>query len=641
MGAQIRVLTIEDMPDDAALLLRELRRGGYEPISRRVDTPAALRAALEEPWEVILCDFNLPGMDALAALRMVQESGRDIPFIIVSGSVGEETAVAAMRAGAHDYLMKNNTTRLVEVVRRELREAAIREERARADRSVRLSEERFRTLVTAIDDIVFTVDLQHRITGLYGGGLERGQVRLDQFVGKTIQEVLGPEAGERHAQAARRALDGEGGSYEFFRDGREGPRWYATSLSPMRGLKGELGGLVGISRDVTEQKKMLAKLREQDRMATLGMLSAGVAHEINNPMAYVIGNVGYAAKQVDALLQSESPVGPQLQERLADVRASLEEIQDGTERVRLIVRDLKAFTRTEEERRGPVELASVMQASLAMAVAEVTHRATVVKQFQPCPPVFGNHSRLGQVFLNLIINAAQAMPRRPLEQNQITLRVCERAGVAVAEVCDNGEGISPEVLPRIFDPLFTTKPVGVGTGLGLAICKDLVVELGGELSVESRRGVGSTFRVTLPVHAGSVTAREPVKPLSLRRGRVLVVDDEAMLRASIQRALKADHEVVGTGAAAEALELLVGGQRFDAILSDLSMPGMSGIDLHARLCDALPEQAERMIFMTGGIVTREANDFVKRIANPVLDKPFDFDQLKLEIGRLVERSAGT
>jgi CheY-like chemotaxis protein len=180
--------------------------------------------------------------------------------------------------------------------------------------------------------------------------------------------------------------------------------------------------------------------------------------------------------------------------------------------------------------------------------------------------------------------------------------------------------------------------VGIGTGLGLAICRDILREMGGEIAVESKLGVGTTFRMTLPLQTGAAqVAAAPAQIVATRRGRVMVVDDEAMLRASIKRALKADHDVVGFGAAAEALASLVGGQRFDAILSDLTMPGMSGIDLYSRLLEALPEQAERMIFMTGGIVTREATEFVRRIANPVMDKPFDFDQLKLAIGRLVER----
>ncbi len=639
MSAPIRVLHIEDVEEDAELLLRELRKGGYSPVARRVDTPELLRSALEESWDVVICDYSLPRMNALSALQMIHESGRDLPFIIVSGSVGEETAVAAMRAGAHDYLMKDRTARLVEVVRRELREAAIREERTRSDRAVRMSEERFRTLVGAIDDLVFTSDREQRFSGLFGAGWERAHLKADECVGKTVTEVLGAEIGALHALATARALDGESATYEWSRTGAEGIRWFQTVLSAMRDIKGQTGGLVGIARETTEQKRMGAQLREADRMATMGMLAAGVAHEINNPMAYVIGNIGFASKQVEGLLKSVAGVDAgDLKEQLSDVRASLAEIEDGTERVRLIVRDLKAFTKTEEERRGPVELASVMQASLAMAAAEVRHRATVVKEFEACPPAFGNESRLGQVFLNLIINAAQAMPDRPIQENQIVLRVRGKDRHVIAEVADNGAGIPPELLARIFEPLFTTKPVGVGTGLGLAICKDIVKDLGGELTVESHVRVGTTFRVRLPADEGAEAGKVVAAPVaSARRGRVLVVDDEAMLRAAIQRALKADHEVVGMGGGAEALALLADGQRFDAILSDLTMPGMSGIDLHSRLAAMVPEQAERMIFMTGGIVTREANEFVRRITNPVIDKPFDFEQLKLTIGQLVDR----
>jgi CheY-like chemotaxis protein len=258
-----------------------------------------------------------------------------------------------------------------------------------------------------------------------------------------------------------------------------------------------------------------------------------------------------------------------------------------------------------------------------------------VKDYSRAPEVVANEARLGQVFLNLLLNAVQALPEGRVEQNEIRVVVRYGAGDRViVEVHDNGVGIAPQVRGRIFEPFFTTKPVGIGTGLGLAICHGIVTALGGSLTVESEVGAGSTFRVELPAARPSVglpvptgAASTPPPRTDAARGRILVVDDEPIVCFSLERLLASEGEVVALTSAREALERIRSGERFDVILCDLLMPEMDAPALHAELLSEAPEQAERMIFVTGGAFTMRARDFLDRVSNERLAKPFDVDAL--------------
>ena len=239
--------------------------------------------------------------------------------------------------------------------------------------------------------------------------------------------------------------------------------------------------------------------------------------------------------------------------------------------------------------------------------------------------VLGNSVMLGQVALNLLINAAQAIPEGRSDAHEIRVVTGTDAhGRAFFEVRDTGAGIPPEIADRIFDPFFTTKPRGVGTGLGLSICRGIVLALGGEIVVESRPGGGTTVRVAVP--AAPPSAPAPIAapaPSPGRRGRLLVVDDEPAVAGAIRRVLASEHEVLVRGSAEEALEAISRGERFDAILCDLMMPGMTGMDLHDALSRVAPEQASRMVVLTGGAFTDDAREFLDQVALPKCDKPFD------------------
>jgi PAS domain S-box-containing protein len=372
-------------------------------------------------------------------------------------------------------------------------------------------------------------------------------------------------------------------------------------------------GVVKNFRDVTDRKQMEARLVMADRMVSLGTLAAGVAHEINNPLSYVIANLDYVAGRVSDM---------------DDVTEALEEAQAGAERVRSIVRDLKTVSRGDDVEQGAVDLHRVLDASANMAWNEVRHRARLRKEYAATlPPVVGNESRLGQVFLNLLINAAQAIPEGAADRNQIHLSTRVEGDRVIVDVRDSGTGIPREHLARLFDPFFTTKEIGVGTGLGLFICQNIVTALGGEITVDSVPGRGTTMHVALRVAAQEPRAvpAAPV-PTGVRR-RVLIIDDEPLIGAAMVRRLP-EHDVAIETSGLSALVRIRAGETFDLILCDVMMPDMTGIALFEQLQKEAPALARRVVFMTGGAFTSAARDFLDRVPNPRLEKPIDMHNLR-------------
>jgi PAS domain S-box-containing protein len=384
--------------------------------------------------------------------------------------------------------------------------------------------------------------------------------------------------------------------------------------------------VLSIGRDISDQVRSQAQLMVADRMVSIGMLAAGVAHEINNPLVAVSGNLELAARELERLAKG----GTEAAAAAEMLAAEIGDAREAADRVRDIVRDLRIFSRSEDEHSVPVDLHRVLESSLRLARNEIRHRAQVVKDFGAVPAVLANESRLGQVFLNLLVNAAQALPAGRADTHEIRLRTHTVDGWAVVEVTDSGPGMSAEVLQRLFTPFFTTKPVGVGTGLGLAICHRIVTGLHGDIAVVSEVGRGTTFRVSLPpaVHAAQPQPPPPPTPEARRRGRVLVVDDERMVAELVQRVLAGDHHVEVSTSAQQALARIAGGERFDLILCDLMMPVMTGMELYAELARTHPADAERIIFLTGGAFTPQARAFLDEVPNMRLEKPFDVPTLR-------------
>jgi CheY-like chemotaxis protein len=314
------------------------------------------------------------------------------------------------------------------------------------------------------------------------------------------------------------------------------------------------------------------------------------------------------------------------------------EAEGGAERIRKIVRGLQTFSPAEDEKRGIIELQPLLEISISATLNELRHRARLVREFGETPPVEGDEGRLAQVFINLLMNAAQAVRESEQATNEIRISTSTDAiGNAVIEVRDNGVGVPGDISDRIFEPFFTTKP-NLGSGLGLSICRNVVTRLGGQLRLSSEHGKGATFRVILPP-ARIRREQRPALPVArppraVGCAAVLVVDDEPALGLVLQRVLR-DHEVSVVTTAKVALQLLDAGKRFDAILSDLMMPEMSGMDFYDELARRFPTYLERLVFVTGGAFTPAASAFLERVPNARIQKPFEPRAVRELVQRIV------
>jgi CheY-like chemotaxis protein len=287
----------------------------------------------------------------------------------------------------------------------------------------------------------------------------------------------------------------------------------------------------------------------------------------------------------------------------------------------------------------PLDVHAVIEMSINMAKSEIRHRAQLVKDFGAVLPVEADEARLGQVFINLLVNAAHAIVEGDVERNEIRVRTgLDPTGRVVVAVCDTGRGIAPEHVGRIFDPFFTTKPVGEGMGLGLSICHGIVADLGGCIEVESMPGHGTTFRVILPSAPPLVALPTPAAASNApagRRGRVLVVDDDARIAGSVRRVL-GDHDVTIVANGLEALDALsAAGEPFDLVLCDLMMPVMNGPDFHAAVARSMPAMLDRIVFVTGGAFTPMTRAFLDEVPNARIEKPFDAKNLRAMARRYV------
>ena len=387
-------------------------------------------------------------------------------------------------------------------------------------------------------------------------------------------------------------------------------------------------------RDVTESREGEVRRLQAEKLVSIGMLAAGVAHEINNPAAFVMGNFEAMSAQLRTLEErlrgiSEPHFRKQLDETLFEAAAMLQESKEGMARIHRIVRDLSSFSHVDDDQIGLTDINSAVDSTLSLLRNELRHRATVDRDLQSTRLVRTTSAKLGQVFLNLIMNAVQAVDEARGKENRIRVRTYDRGNDVIFEVRDNGPGIGPDVLPRIFDSFFTTKPRGIGTGLGLPISQGIVNALGGEISVQTQLGIGTRFRVSLPSEPSARTEASSAVisavPVYTRR-RILAVDDEALLLKAYRRMIGDVHEVVTALGGRDALLILRKRQDFDVILCDLQMPEISGMELFMTAKKEFPELAERFVFVTGGAFSAEARQFLEQ-AVTCLNKPFRVDEL--------------
>jgi PAS domain S-box-containing protein len=488
-------------------------------------------------------------------------------------------------------------------------------------------------LLAALNEGVVACDAQLRLTAFNPAAERIYGWTAGEVLGKPVSFVLRPTTNAVELLDIA-SLERQGGSVQLETTVQRKDRAPVdVEIAVVRLPPGEQGpsGYVSVHRDVSERKRMLAKLMLSDRMASLGTLAAGVAHEINNPLAYLMGNLSYA---LDVLRERGEPN--------VELLAALEEARLGSERVRQIVKDLGAFSRARDDSQRLVSVQALLENAIAITRSELRQAAVLETDFAEVPPVLASEARLGQAFVSLLVNAAQAIPPGQAERHHITVRTRVANGERVAiEVSDTGVGIEPAILPRIFDPFFTTRTVGKGTGLGLAVSHGIVTGLGGTIEVESRPGRGSTFRVLLP-SAGARAAQRAERSTAPRghARRILVVDDEPMVGRSVQRLLGGEHDVTVLERGQQALALLERGEQFDLVLCDLMMPDLSGIDVYEALEKSRPEVLDRFVFMTAGVYTERARLFLERVPNLKLEKPFELDKLHRVVGDALAAEGG-
>ncbi|WP_428263523.1 ATP-binding protein [Haliangium sp.] len=378
------------------------------------------------------------------------------------------------------------------------------------------------------------------------------------------------------------------------------------------------------------REELLFRQRElSQRINSVGTLAAGLAHEINNPLSYVIGNLTYIR---DVIEETSGRLG---EEELGDVKEAVAQAHEGADRVGRIIGDMRALAFGEQTEIGAVDLRAALDATLRMTSNQLRHRATVTRAYDHAPAVLANASRLGQVLINLVLNAAQAIPDGRVGDHSVTVAAEEDGEEVRIRVQDTGAGIPAQVLPRVFDPFFTTREVGEGMGMGLSICYRLVKSMNGTIDIASDPGKGTTVTVRLP-RAGGVDATAAAAdrtPAEQPQRRILLVDDEPMVLDMLARVLKGN-QLVRARNGREALAELDARPDFDVVFCDLMMPDMTGQDVYEHLRTHHPGLEQRLVFISGGTFTREMARFLDRVPNTKLRKPFDTKSVRAVLEEL-------
>lgn len=642
MNSRLRVLVVEDLEDDMLLMLRELRRGGYSVDYVRVETPAEMQVALDrQPWDVVIADYTLPEFSAPAALKLLQQRQQDLPFIIVSGTIGEETAVAAMKAGAHDFVTKGNLARLVPAVGRELREAEERQKRHKAERALRESEERFRQLAENLIESVFWMADPHAQQLLYVSPA------YEQIWGRSATqlyanwrewlEAIHPEEQPRiQANFFEQALAGRyDEEYRVIRpDGSV--RWIRDRGFPIRDASGHAYRIVGIATDITEKKHLESQFYRAQRLESLGTLASGIAHDLNNVLTPIL--------TISQLLRLNQP---HLDARSQEMLKVLEE---SARRGANLIKQILTFTRGTSGECGPVQVTPLLQ-EVINVVRQTFPKSIEIRQQlaeQSSWFVAADSTFLHQVFMNLCVNARDAMPNggvlsfavdhcwvdQAFAQTNLDAQVGHYAVITIA---DTGTGIPLELRDRIFEPFFTTKAPGQGTGLGLSTVLGIVKTYGGFVQVFSEVGQGTQVQVYLPVIEGiSADASQPPTQLDGQGEWILIVDDDMAVQQST-RSLLENHGymVLATHSGNKAIKLCAQHPTdIKLVILDVMMPDMNGIALIQKLRRLDPQV--KIMAMSGLPVNRDPA--LSAGANAFLPKPYTLETLLQTIHGLIDDS---
>jgi PAS domain S-box-containing protein len=641
VSAPVRVLFVEDSPIDVELIVRHLRRGGFIPEYDVVDTPEGMRRALAgRAWDVIISDHSMPRFDAPAALEVLKASGHDLPFIVVSGNIGEELAVACMKAGAHDYVTKGHLARLVPAIERELREADQRRQRRKAEEALRKSEERYRLLVENAADLITVSDMEGRIT-FASPSVERVLgFSQEDVVGRAVVDFVHPDDAEVvQAAITESMVSGVPAQMTGLRIRHRDGTWRVFEGTGSR-LTGESGPpqLVTTARDITDRVQLEQQLHQAQKMEAVGRLAGGVAHDFNNLLTVILGYGNLLLDQVknDDVLHQE-----------------VDEIKRAATRAAALTQQLLAFSRKQVLALRVVDLNETIRGLSQMLKSLVKEDIELVLNLEPAlGSVRVDTGQIEQVIMNLALNARDAMPeggRLEIETTNVDLddtfahrHVVQPGPYVLMCVTDNGQGMDSETQSRLFEPFFTTKSPGKGTGLGLSMVYGIIKQSGGSIFAYSELGKGSTFKIFLPrVDTPAEPVEEPPPPTRALNGTetVLLVEDETPVRTLVQDILsKHGYSVLDARDGVEALEM---SRRHRGLIhlmvTDVVMPGMSGIELARRFDVERPET--RVLYLSGYTDDVVLRNGVLRPGTAFLQKPFTPESLLQKVRSLLDHVA--
>lgn len=654
MATPLRVLIVEDAEDDALLLARALRQGGFAPTCRRVDTADALAAALrDESWDIVLSDYSMPGFDGHAALRVVQESGLDLPFIVVSGTIGEHVAVAMMRDGAHDYLLKGDLARLVPAVQRELHEAQNRRAHRQAEQALAESEERLDLALRGAD------------LGTWDWNIETGEVvfneRWAEMLGYALREIephvraweqlVHPDDWAGVQAVLQAHLTGRTPGYETehrLRTKSGGWVWVLDRGKVVaRAADGRPLRAAGTYLDITarkeadaERERLETQLRQAQKMEAVGQLAGGVAHDFNNILTTILGNA-------ELVLESLRPRVPPDDMALQ----GLAQVERAAQRAATLTRQLLVFSRRDTARPEVLSVNAILTDMQKMLRRLITENiALELVPARDLHMVRADAGQLEQVVMNLVINARDAMPqggRLRIETANVTLGAADTGArpeatpgpYIVLTISDTGCGMDADTMEHMFEPFFTTKPAGQGTGLGLATVYGIVQRSSGHIVVSSAPGQGATFRVFLPAVAAPADlriARHETPPPTGSESVLVCEDDPAIRNLAAELLHEAGYTVRTAGSAREALALAGDGKaRFDLLVTDVIMPEMNGKRLAEQLAARLPRL--RTLFISGYSADVIAHHGVLGPDIDLLEKPFSRRALLVRVREVLDR----
>jgi len=639
-GPRLRFLLVEDATDDARLLVEYLREAGVAFAHEVVGDRRSYAAALERGgWDLILCDYRLPDLDAAEALALLRAADPDLPFILVSGSIGESAAVAAMRAGAHDFVMKSAMSRLPAVVERELRDAEARKESRRAEVALRRSQDLFRDIADTIQEVFWIRDAGDHHLLFVSPAFEEVFGRPSEAVLADVNaffEFVHPD--DRERLRAVQPLRERGRSdidYRIVRpDGSI--RWIHSRSFPVRDASGHVVRIVGAAEDVTERRALEDRMHHAMKMEAVGRLAGGVAHDFNNVLTVVLG-------LAETLLLDKTPEDPD--------HAMLREIRAAALRGAGMSRQLLAFSRRESFDARVIDANASVQGVVELLQRLIGADVELRTQLGAGPlAVEADAGQLEQALVNLAVNARDAMP----EGGTLTLATegvvtgaspAQHAALpagawVMIAVSDSGTGMDPETMSRVFEPFFTTKKAGKGTGLGLVMVDAVVEQARGHLCVHSTRGEGSRFEIFLPAADATCLERARGSEAIAARGgfeTLLVVEDDRAVRDLVVAFLRSQgYVVLAPESSTDAIDMANGHEGpIDLVLTDVVMPQVGGREIVLRLVALRPDVG--ILFMTGYNDDHAMRQRVIDDGAMLLQKPFSMDELAHAVRRCLDR----